>query len=267
MRVPFLKSCKKRYTLALSRRVGEPNPLNPMDNTVSRNSVENARRLLGSCLLFRGLARHNRDVLVARARIQHFAAGQNIFMMGSLGDSMMAVLTGTVRISVPSAEGRELLLAILHPGEFFGEIALLDGKERTADAQAVTDCELAVLGRAHVLDFLHREPGALVSLIDVLCERLRETDQHIAEVALLHLPVRLAKVLIRMAKTDCATKSNQSRFRIDLSQRELGNMIGAARENVNKCLRGWQRAGIVRMEERAIIITNRAALDEIAEQT
>src|SRR5205814_5197100 len=99
--------------------------------------IDHARRLLADCILFRGLVENERDAVVSRARLRHFAAGETIFLMGSPGDSMMAVLSGQVRISVPSPEGREIVLAIFQPGEVFGEIALLDGKERTADARAM----------------------------------------------------------------------------------------------------------------------------------
>jgi CRP/FNR family cyclic AMP-dependent transcriptional regulator len=87
---------------------------------------------------FRGLGVDERRTLLARSRIRNFAAGETTFRMGSPGDNMMAVLTGNVRISLSSSDGRELLLAILFPGEFFGEISLLDGRERTADATAPT---------------------------------------------------------------------------------------------------------------------------------
>ena len=112
--------------------------------------------------------------------------------MGSPGSSMMAVLGGQVRISISSPDGKELLLAILHPGEVFGEIALLDGKERSADAHAMAACTLAVLERRDVLVFLEQHPGAWASIVEVLCERFRENTQHPAEVSLLQLPARLA---------------------------------------------------------------------------
>src|SRR5262249_53214638 len=199
----------------------------------SANSPEAARQLLRKCALFRGLAADQQDVIVTRAWVRHFIAGQNIFQIRSRGDSMMAVLSGKIRISVPAPDGREVLLAILHPGEVFGEIALLDGKERTADAWAITDCELGVLKRADVLDFLQRQPRACFALIDVLCNRLRQTDEHIAELALLHVPIRLAKVLLRMTNGEPVDQTPPT---IQLSQQELGNFIGAARESVNKCL-------------------------------
>ena len=230
-------------------------------------AIEDARRLLANCMLFRGLVENERDAVVERARLRHFAAGETIFLMGSPGDSMMAVLSGQVRISVPSPEGREIVLAIFQAGEVFGEIALLDGKERTADARAMTACDLAILERRDVFAFLERQPNAWRRLVEVLCDRLRTTDQHIAEVALLQLPVRLAKALLRIADAEVAAVSRGTTGTVQLSQRELGNLVGAARETVNKCLREWQRSGLVRIEGTSITIADRATLQDVAEQT
>jgi CRP/FNR family transcriptional regulator, cyclic AMP receptor protein len=231
---------------------------------MTRNSLEEARRSLGNCVLFRGLVAIERDTLLARARLRRFEAGDTIFLMGSPGDSMMAVLSGDVRISVPSADGREIVLAMLHDNEVFGEIAMLDGKERTADARAMTTCSLAILERREVLAFLERQPSVWLRFVEVLCERLRNTDQHIAEIALLQLPVRLAKALLRMANLEPAEGSGGKDAIIQISQRELGNFVGAARESVNKCLREWQRAGIVRIESSVITIADRATLQALA---
>ena len=87
--------------------------------------------MLGECVLFKGLSPDERADLVARARMRAYSAGETIFLMGSTGDSMMAVLDGTIRISVPSPEGKEIVLAMIQPGEVFGEIALLDGHVRS----------------------------------------------------------------------------------------------------------------------------------------
>jgi CRP/FNR family transcriptional regulator, cyclic AMP receptor protein len=228
-----------------------------------QNTPEDARRLLANCILFRGLVTGERDAAVARARMRHFPAGEPIFLMGSPGNSMMAVLRGTVRISVPSPEGKEIVLAILQPGEVFGEIALLDGKERTADAHAMTDCDLAVLDRRDVMEFLEGHPGAWPRLVEVLCGRLRATNLHMADLAMQPLPVRLAKVLLRMAHSETLGRSVD---KIEVSQRELGNIVGAARETVNKCLSDWQRSGCVRIERTSITISDRAMLEQTAEQ-
>jgi CRP/FNR family cyclic AMP-dependent transcriptional regulator len=228
---------------------------------VDQKTLDTARRSLGECILFRGLSPDERKGLVAQARIRNFAAGDTIFLMGSSGDSMMAVLKGTVRVSVPSPEGKEIVLAILQPGELLGEIALLDGKERTADARAMNACSLAMLERRAVLAFLGRHPTGWLRLIEVLCKRLRLSDQQIAEMVFLDLPARLAKVLLRMS----SLPSSRSSTHIQLSQRELGNMVGSSRESINKCLREWQRRGIVRIDENEIIIAKRAALKSLSD--
>jgi CRP-like cAMP-binding protein len=230
-------------------------------NVPDRTSQDEAHRLLGKCILFRGLSPDERKGLVAQARIRNFATGETIFLMGASGDSMMAVLTGTVRISVPSPEGKEIVLAILQPGELLGEIALLDGKDRTADARAMSDCSLAILERRAVLAFLEKHPSGCLGLIEVLCGRLRQTDQQIAEIVFLDLPTRLAKTMLRMA----TVARGPSGTRIGLSQRELGNLVGATRESINKCLREWQRNGIVRVEENEIVITKRLELQALAD--
>jgi CRP/FNR family transcriptional regulator, cyclic AMP receptor protein len=227
-----------------------------------RHLVDDGRRLLGECVLFRGFAAAERDALFSRIRIQTFAAGETIFLMGSPGDTMMAVLSGKVRISVPSQEGRELLLGILFSGDVFGEIALLDGKQRTADATAVTKCSVAMLERREVLSFFERHPAAWANIVKVLCDRLRRTDEYLAEVAFQQLPARLAKALLRGVSGEGRLRSNQ----IQLSQRELGNLVGAARESVNKCLRGWQDEGIISITGSVITIKNRNALEELAQR-
>ena len=217
-------------------------------------------------MLFREIVAVDKDALLSRARLRRFGAGETIFLMGSPGDSMMAVLNGNVRISVPAVDGREIVLAILQQNEVFGEIAMLDGKERTADARALTPCTLAILERRDVLAFLDRHPGAWLRLVEVLCERMRRTDLHIAEVALLQLPIRLAKALLRMSNPEPIPPVGRKNATIQLSQRELGNLVGAARESVNKCLREWQKAGIVRIESSLITISDRTTLEELAEQ-
>jgi len=227
-------------------------------------AIREARRLLGDCALFIGLSAEERAAIVARARIRTFNAGETIFTIGSPGDQMMAVLNGTVRISVPSPDGKELLLTIIQPGEVFGELAVLDGKERSADAVAENACTLAILHRHDVLSFFERNPTAWLKLVEVLCQRLRRTDQIFAEVALLQLPIRLAKMMLRLLElraNSAAAKGAKIRF----SQRELANMVGGTRESVNRCLRNWQRSGVVTISEGSIVITNPVALEAIAE--
>jgi CRP/FNR family cyclic AMP-dependent transcriptional regulator len=249
----------------VSARVGGGRPGDDAVALATRMPTEDARRLLGECFLFRELEAEDRNALFGRVRLRTYSPGQAIFLMGSPGDSMMAVLSGSVRISVPSPDGKEIVLAILQAGEVFGEIALLDGKERTADAKAMTECSLGILERREVVAFLERHPKTWPKLVEVLCSRLRNTDQHIAELALLDLPVRLAKALLRLANVETVASNGRAVLQVQLSQRELGNICGATRESINKCLRAWQRRGIIEIEESLVTVANRTALEELAE--
>jgi CRP-like cAMP-binding protein len=228
-----------------------------------RRDLENARRLLASCALFRGFGVDERDAIVSRAHIRSFQPGDTIFRIGSPGDNMMAVLSGVVRIGVSSSDGKELLLAVLPQGQVFGELAVLDGKPRSADAIADGPCTLAYLERRDVLAFLERNPSAWPKLVEVVAERLRRTDELVAEIALEQLPVRLARTMLRV--TSCEPGKPAPNPNIHYSQRELASMVGGRRESVNKCLRTWQRDGLVEVTGRSIVIKNRAALEEIAE--
>ena len=143
-------------------------------------------RLFSECVLLRGLEQREKEALFTRVRTRDFTAGETIFVIGSPGDSMMIVVRGTVRIGVTSPKGQPHVLAILSPGEIFGEIALLDGRARSADAIAITACSLAIIDRRDYLAFLEQNPGVWQNVVSVLCERLRETDGHVAEIALLH---------------------------------------------------------------------------------
>jgi len=229
-----------------------------------KKALKDAYRLLANCALFHGLSAEQQDAVVGLARICTFNPGETVFAIGSSGDQMMALLSGTIRISVPSSKGRELLLAMIQPGEVFGELAILDGKARSADAIAETACIVAILDRRDILSFFEQNPCAWPNLVRVLCQRLRHTDQVFAEVALLQLPGRLAKAMLRASnwERDCAPGEPS---KIQLSQRELANMVGGTRESVNKCLRNWQRAGLVRISEGSIIISDRRALENIAD--
>jgi len=178
---------------------------------------------------------------------------------------MMVVLSGSVRISVSSADGKELTLAIVQKDEIFGEITLLDRKERTADATAMTECKLAILERREMLSFLQAHPAALFRIVDTLCTRLRRTDQHIAELALLPVSTRLAKALLRIAADTSGGAANSSTMPIQLSQRELGTMVGVTRECINKYLCAWQSHGLVRMKKSSITIVDREGLEELAD--
>jgi CRP-like cAMP-binding protein len=227
-----------------------------------QDRLERARALLGKSALFRQLGANERNALFARAHVQKYAAGDTIFLMGSPGDSMLAVVNGSIRISVLAPNGKEVVLAMLAPGDISGEIALIDGKSRTTDAKAATDCSIVILERRDVLAFFAQDPKAWAGLAEVLCERLRVADQQLAEFALSSAPVRLARALLRLATPNMEAANGAGSVHVDFTQRELGNFIGATRETVNKHLQSWHRNGYIRLGGRLIVITNRAALEK-----
>jgi len=226
--------------------------------------VEDALRMLERSAVFRALEVDARRRLAAHAQRRRFAAGELILQSGSAGQSMMAVVMGTVRISAHSPQGKEIILADLPPGEIVGEIAVLDGGQRTADATALTNCEVLVLERRDVLPFLEQQPKACIKLLELVCQRLRNADQWITDIAFAEVPMRLAKVLLAAVAAQ-GRRADGRPPRLAFSQRELGSMVGATRESVNRCLQQWQREGIVQLKEGWIIILGEPGLREIAE--
>jgi CRP-like cAMP-binding protein len=172
----------------------------------------------------------------------------------------MAVLKGRVMISAPSPDGRQVVLTVMREGEVFGEIALLDGNERTADATAMSDSELLVVPRRSLLALLERRPDLCIDLLIVLCERLRRTNEQVEDLAFLDLEARIAKVLIRLAEENGAGQSPSAPVGVKMSQRALGELVGGSRESVNKHLQDWKRSGIIAIEKGAIVIRDLAAL-------
>lgn len=212
---------------------------------------------LDGCVLFRALDPQSRQILGQRVQRKRIAAGDTIFTVGAPGQSMIAISKGTVRISYPTTRGRAVLLADLGPGEVFGEVALLDGRERSATATAVTNCELVVLERSHVVPFLRERPDVCLTLLELLCARLRRSDERMADIAFSDLPARLAKTLLARAGDD----------RVELSQSDIADMVGSARENVNRQLRAWKQRGIVDLGLGWVAIKRRADLVAIADAT
>jgi len=222
--------------------------------------AERARKLLGNCVLFKALNEQERRAIAAHAQLRTFSPNEPIFHFGDPGTSMMGVMIGTVRIALPGCKGRQLILADLSAGEFFGEMALLDGKPRSANATALTKCELLVLERRDFVSFFERSPTVCFNLMQLICGRIRSADNHMSEIAFFNLPARLSRALLRYAA------SGHGPPKISLSQQELAEMVGATRENVNRCLREWQRRDIVQLKNGWTIILKPEALHLIEDQ-
>ncbi len=221
------------------------------------NTIAAGRLSLEQHSLLRDLEPEARKRIVGYAKSRSYKAGETIFLKGSPGTGMMTVVRGTVRVSAPSRQGKEIVLNVMSEGEVFGEIALLDGGERTADCTAISDCELLVLERRDVMAFLESNPKACLKLLETVCRRLRRTTEQVEDVVFLQLPSRMAKVLVRLTQDD----GDQ----VKLSQRELANLVGGTRESMNKYLGEWKRDALIAIEDGKIRVCDRAALEVIAE--
>ena len=225
-------------------------------------TISAQRHLLRRSPLFSSLGDNEADAILARANVGRYAAGQEIFAKGDPGDSMMAILRGRVQISTPSPDGRQIVLMIMHDGDVFGEIALLDGKERTADAIALSDSELLIVPRGPFLELLEHRPDIAAGLLTVLCDRLRRNSERVEDLAFLDLETRIAKTLLRLASEAGAEGKASPSFRIavKVSQRALGELVGGSREAVNKVLHKWKSSGIIEIERGSILICDRDRL-------
>jgi CRP-like cAMP-binding protein len=212
------------------------------------------RAALLSSPLFEAMKPDELDDVLKFCAERRVLRGTSVVQKGDPGSSMMAVLSGRVRVSAVSAEGKEITLNVINPGEVFGEIALLDGKPRSADCTAMEETLLLVLERRHFLPFLRRNEDLYLRLLAVLCEKLRRTSMALEELALFDLPARLARVLLKLAADYGRQAGKDIRISVKMSQRELSNLVASSRESVNKQLRVWRDDGVVDLDGGYLII-------------
>lgn len=213
---------------------------------------------------FQHMRNEELDEVIGFAVERRVPRGTVIFSKGDEGSSMMAVLAGRVRISAVSADGKEVTLNVIGSGEIFGEIALLDGKPRSADATALEDSVLMVVERKNFLPFLLRNEALVERLLSVLCDRLRKTSLVLEEIALFDLPSRLARLLVKLSQ-DYGRPAPGGGTRIDLklSQRDLATLVASTRETVNKQLRGWREQGVVDQLAGYLVVRDAGALERM----
>lgn len=208
---------------------------------------------------FSALSPRDVEELLGRARCRRVRAGCVLFEQGDAGDGLYGILAGRVAFTVDSADGKELILNVLGPGEFFGEIALLDGKGRTATAVTREACRLLFIARSEVMAFFGERPEAMSRIIELLCARLRRSTEYIADATFLDLSRRLAKQLVDLAHDEGA--SRQAALRI--SHAELAGMLGVSRERVSLQLAAWSDKGILDQRRGHLVVRDRQALQHV----
>jgi CRP-like cAMP-binding protein len=223
---------------------------------VAEDNRDNRRRALLSSTLFQAMKPEELEGILRLATERRVRRGQVIFQKDDPGSSMMAVLSGRVRIGAISLDGKEITLNMISAGEVFGEIALLDGKPRSADATAFEDTHLLVIERRHFVPYLEGDQGLALRLLTVLCERLRQTSETLGDVVMFDLPARLGRTLVKLAADYGRPTDAGARIGIKLSQNDLSRLVASSRESVNKQMRAWEDEGLVVKEAGLLTIRN-----------
>ncbi len=216
-------------------------------------SPDALREALQETILFAELDDGQLDHIAAAGSVRSLQRNVVLFEEGDEPGEFYLVLSGRVAIAQESDDGRESLLAVLGPGELFGEMGFLDGHNRSAQARALEESEVLVVPYAELRLLYEDHPTALWSAVQLLARRLRATDQALSDTVFLDVMGRTAKRLLEMA-------GDGDEFEMPLTQEELASMVGASRERVNKAIHAFVRLGWITHDHRHYRITNRKNL-------
>ena len=205
------------------------------------------------------------DPSIRRGR-KYVPAKEVIVYKGDPAGQLFVIISGKVKVSAPSEDGKEVIFGILGPGELFGEMGILDGGEHQATVTALVSTELAVLDRQDVRRCLGAFPAMALKLLTILCRRLRQTSEIAEDLSFHTLPVRLAKKLSALAEAYGEPTSKGVRICLPLCQQELANLVGTTRESINKQLAVWQADGIITTEQGCLTIRRLTGLAALAGQ-
>jgi CRP/FNR family transcriptional regulator, cyclic AMP receptor protein len=214
--------------------------------------------ILRETSLLRSLPEQDLKALAAISRLRSFRRGQIVFTRGDPGETVIVVVSGRVKITVRSADGGELTLAVIHAGGLTGELGVVDGGPRSADAETLEETQLLLIPRDAVRDVCARVPAAAQALTNSIAATLRRLTDVTADLVFLDLPRRVAKILLGQPRGDDGT------IRFRMSQEELAHQAGSTRQSVNAALRGFERRGWIEMHDRAVTVKQPAALSRFA---
>jgi CRP/FNR family cyclic AMP-dependent transcriptional regulator len=230
----------------------------------TRSKAEQLLWFLKTQTFFGGLPDAALGALIRKGHTTRFAKGDVIFRRGDPGDRLTVIVSGRIKIANLSADAKEVVLNFLEAGDVNGEIAVLDGNARSANAIALEDCEVLVIFARDLMPVLSAHPEVMLEIMQVLCHRLRALSA-IVEDGTLGMRGRVAKGLLRLAQQHGRTSRGGIRLQLTLSQSDLGRYLGLSRENVSRQLRRLKDANVIRMEGPRVVILDATALATIAE--
>ncbi|RJF90988.1 Crp/Fnr family transcriptional regulator [Sphingomonas cavernae] len=223
--------------------------------------AEQLSALLPEHSIFASCSEEELAAIILHGVYQTYKKGRDIVAQGDEGTSLFIMLTGTARISMVASNGREIILDYAEPGSVIGEIALLDGGERTASVTTLEEVTGLRLSRESFEGIVAQYHGMALRILRELARRLRQANATIESDRAYATGPRLARFLQRLTLSG----GTDGRLRLDLSQGELGMFAGMSREQINRQLGAWSDSGIIALEGGRIRIMDSALLAEIAE--
>lgn len=214
--------------------------------------------------LFQGLEDEAAGALSAAMSAIQLAKGAILFREGDAGDQLYVVVSGKMKLGRSGSAGRENLLAVLGPGQMFGELSLFDPGPRSTTATAVTRTELRSLDQAELVHWLDGRPEVARGLLGQLAGRLRKANDVVADLVFSDVPGRVAKALLDLASRFGDRKEDGIHVHHDLTQEELAQLVGASRETVNKALADFAARGWIRLEPRSVTLIDVARVERRA---
>ena len=212
---------------------------------------------LRACGLFGQADAATLEAVSAALRVRRFRKGETVFHQGDPGNALFIVASGSVKVVLPSNETAEpAIVAILGPGEFFGELAILDGAAHSATIVAVEPTETLVLQRDAFLELVDSEPALRRALLASLATEIRRLTGHVEDLHFLDLPGRLASRILRLAEGRSRGEDRAIRIPWPYTQSELAGMIGGSRQSVNRLLSDLADDGLVRLERDVLVVTD-----------
>src|SRR3984957_19322867 len=221
------------------------------------------RSALSRTQIFQSLPPAEIDAISARAAVRRVARNEAVLRRGDSNGGMVVIMSGRVRISVVSEDGKEATLGVLGAGEILGEMSLLDGEACSADVTAQEDCLLLVIERGQFLALLRANSVLCLHLMTMLTKRLRRANSALEDMALLDLPTRLGRLLARLASDYGVPVRSGTRIEVRLSQKDLSTLGGASREKVKKQIRQWEEEGVLSKDSGRMVIADARALPSL----
>ena len=218
--------------------------------------------LLKQVPLFRSLRAEDSRHIAALLQKQTLRKGDALFRKGEEGHSLYMITAGKIKILRQSRDGDEVILAVLSPGDFCGEMALLDGLPRSADAVAAEETHLYGLNRKDFIAYVMNNEAAVKAILSALSKRLRKADDFLEDVFFLNVAARLAKKLIELAGSNGFREEDGGPIKLSVTQKDLAGMIGATRESVNKELRSLREKNLIALSGNTIVIDDLEALKQ-----